>query len=114
MEPFTSAEDRDEVLNGGPLIVNGAILALEPFTHDLISSPHRLPRTTLWLRLPNLPPVCWNSAALELMLASTGQFIRMESMISKGRFTRVVEIDVSKPLAPGTDVKLEGLKLPVF
>jgi len=54
---FTSAQYRDLILDGGPWIVDDATLALEPWTPTFISSPHRLPRTVLWMLLPDLPSV---------------------------------------------------------
>ena len=40
---FTSAQYRDLILDGGPWIVDDAMLALEPWTPTFIPSPHRLP-----------------------------------------------------------------------
>ena len=42
---FTSAVDRDTVLNNGPYVVDDATLCLEPWSPVFMSSPHRLPRT---------------------------------------------------------------------
>ena len=108
---FTAAQDRDAILNGGPWIVDDATLALEPWMPMFVPSPNRLPRTVLWMRLPDLPSVCWNRAVLELIVA-TGRFIRIDdstSLLAKGRFARVtVEIDTANPLVLGTDFQLEG------
>ena len=54
---FTSASDRDEVLNDGPYVVDDATLALEPWSPTFVPSSDRLPRTVLWMRLPDLPTV---------------------------------------------------------
>ena len=82
-----------------------------------VPSPNRLPRTVLWMRLPDLPSVYWNRAVLELIVA-TGRFIRIDdstSLLAKGRFARVtVEIDTANPLVLGTDFQLEGLDLTIF
>lgn len=53
---FNSASYHDLVLNGGPWVVNNATLALELWTPSFIPSPTRLPRTVVWMRMPDLPP----------------------------------------------------------
>lgn len=99
-------------------MVDDATLTLEPWSPLFVLSLERLPQTVLWMRLPNLPSVCWTQSSLELIVAAAGRFVKMDdstSLLAKGRFARVaVEVDTGVPLVPGTDVVLEGLDLPVF
>jgi len=112
---LTSAGDRDEVFNNGPYVVDDATLA---WSLSFLPSPHRLSRTVLWMRLPNLPTVCWNAPTLELIISAAGRFVKMDesiSLMTKGRYARVVvDVDSSRPLVPGADVVLEGIDAPVF
>lgn len=106
------------MLTGGPWVVDDATLALEPWTPKFFPSNDRLSRTVLWMRLLNLPPICWNESILKLIVANAGGFIRSDdltSLLSKRRYARVVvEVDMATPLVPGTDIQLDGLDLPIF
>ena len=55
---------------------------------------------------------------LELIVSAAGRFVKMDestSLITKGRFARVaVEVDTARPLAPGTEVVLDGVDAPIF
>lgn len=55
---FSCERDRDMVLIDGPWVVDDATLALELWSPNFVPSPTQLPRTILWMRLPNLPPIC--------------------------------------------------------
>ena len=81
-------------------------------------SPECLPRTVLWMSIPNLSTVCWNASVLEHIVSAAGHFVRMDestSLIMKGHFARVtVKVDTSCHLVPGTDVFLEGVDVPLF
>lgn len=98
---FVSVQDRDVVLVGGPWVVNDSTLALEPWSPEFQPSPQRLPRTLLWMCLPDLPKVCWNPYSLKLIAEKARTFIRMDDstfLLMKGRFARVtVEVDTSSP-----------------
>lgn len=115
---FSCAEDRDSVLNGGPWIVDDATLTLEPWSPTFIPSPSALPRTVLWMRIPNLPSLCWNEPCIRLIVAAAGEFVKLDdstSLGTKGCFARVaIRVDTSKPLVPGTNVELEGFDLLVY
>lgn len=115
---FTSVTDRDVILTGGLWVVNGTALALETWSPLFVPSLERLPCTTLWMRLPNLPFVCWMQSTLELIAAAAGRFVGMDdstSLLAKGRIARVaLEVDTAIPLVPCTNVLLEGLDLPIF
>ena len=65
------------------------------------------------MRLPELPPSLWTRSALELIVSKTGKLVRFDQsleLLSKGSFARVaIELDLSKPLLPGTVIQLDGL-----
>ena len=77
-----------------------------------------LPRATVWLRLPYLPSALWTRSALELVVSGAGRLVRLDPAtepLTQGQFARVaVEIDLQRPLLPGSDVVLEGSDAPPF
>lgn len=112
---FSNPKDRDSVLFGGPWIVDDSTLGLELWSASFVPSPDRLPRTTLWMRIPDLPNLCWTQSALERIASAAGRFVRMDGTtadLSKLRFAKVaVEVDTQKPLVPGTDLDFEGVEI---
>ena len=75
-------------------------------------------RVTVWMRLPDLPPALWTRFALELIVAAAGHRVRLDEaieLLSKGRYARLaVEIDLARPLIPGSNLLLEGYDSPLF
>ena len=55
---------------------------------------------------------------LELIVFAAGHFVKMDgstSMMAKGRYAHItIEVDIGRPLTPGTDVILEGVDVPIF
>ena len=77
-----------------------------------------LSKCVVWLCLSDLPLMLWTQSALDLIVFKVGALVHLDQcteLLAKGRYARVaVESDLSKPLVPGTGIKLEGLNIPSF
>ena len=102
----------------GPRVIDNAVLALGSWTPEFQLSVDELPKCVVWVRLPDLPLLLWTQSVLSLVVSKARALVRLDNyteLLSKGRYVRVaVEINLSKPLLPGTDIKLEGLNVPSF
>ena len=76
------------------------------------------PKCVVWVRLPDLPPMLWTRSALKLIVSKAGSLLHLDKctdLLTKGRYARVaIEIILSNPLGPGTDIKLDDLSIPSF
>ena len=113
-----SASDHDKILYVGPYVVDDATLCLEPWLPSFWPSPDCLPRIVLWMRLRDLPTMCWNALALQLIIFAASKFVQMDestSFVTKCRYARVaVEVNMAIPLVTDTDMVLEGVDAPIF
>ena len=53
---FINTEDLHRVLLDGPWLLDDAVLALGAWTLEFQPSAGLLPRATIWMRSPKLPP----------------------------------------------------------
>nr|GMC62273.1 DUF4283 domain-containing protein [Ipomoea batatas] len=96
---FKNADDRDEVVVGGPYLLYGKRLFLEylPDNFDLDYKDYcKLP---VWVRLPNLPRKCWHAKALSRIATKLGKPLFMDRFTKeqkKGDYARIlVEMNCS-------------------
>ena len=75
---FTSTSDLDRVLLEGPWALDDAVFALGRWSPDCRSSLALLPRTTVSMRLPDLPHVLWTRSTISLIVAAAGRLVRVD------------------------------------
>ena len=94
------------------------MLVLQPWSSEFRPSQNFLPRTCLLLHLLDLPLVFWSPSALERIVSNVGSLMHLDEsteLLSKGRFARVVvEVDLSNPFLPGTEITIEDSVLSSF
>lgn len=119
VESFTLAEDhllfwfkmaeRDSILHGGPWVVAGQLLAMEPWVLDFKSGTNPIKMTMVYMHLPELPIEFRSTCRLLSIVEDTGSRITIDDFteqLKKIGFARVrVEIDSSLPLKPRVLIK---------
>ncbi|XP_038982119.1 uncharacterized protein LOC120110622 [Phoenix dactylifera] len=113
---FKTTTDRDRAMSNGPWVVAGQLLAMEPWSPDLVTGHDAVKTAVVWLCLPRLPVEYWNSATILEIEAEAGRPIAIDSLTEQRKvmgFARVrVAIDVIAPLLP--DVQLHGTRRPLW
>ncbi|XP_061362323.1 uncharacterized protein LOC133306059 [Gastrolobium bilobum] len=99
---FSSVEDLNLALTGGPWVLMGHYLAIrkwEPFFNPHKANIHRV---AAWVRLPGIPQEFCVPAFLKLIGNRVGKVLKVDKITStgdRGKFARLcVELDLSKSL----------------
>ncbi|KAJ0979702.1 hypothetical protein J5N97_015176 [Dioscorea zingiberensis] len=122
-----SDEVKQQLLYGGPWMVNGIILQLAPWQPYFEPAFTKLMKAMVWVRLHNLPVDFWEMETLEIYTEQIGTLLKVDEYtetLAKTRFARVcMEIDLSLPLKRGfwlldgekrVFVMVQYEKLPMF
>lgn len=75
---FTTEEERDTILRGGPLVVAGQLLAMEPWVPDFVPGTIPIKMTMVWMRLPGLPIEFWSPRRLLSIVNEAGNLIAID------------------------------------
>ncbi|CAA0825250.1 Unknown protein, partial [Striga hermonthica] len=99
---FTTKEDRDSVLEGGPYTIYGRTLMLKTLPKLFRFGDDDTKIVPVWVQLPYLPLECWNAKAIGKIASIIGKPISTDKLTeTKDRcnFARIlVELDVSEEL----------------
>ncbi|KAL0315181.1 UNVERIFIED_CONTAM: hypothetical protein Scaly_2881200 [Sesamum calycinum] len=99
---FARAEDRQQILAGGPYFVYGRPLLLKTMPDCFEFKEDDISLTPVWATLPSLPLECWHPNALGKIGSRLGTPIAMDSLTMKMErvsYARIlVEVDASKKL----------------
>jgi len=84
------------------------MLVVGPLTSEFRSTVAEIPKCMVWMRLHELPPPLWTQSVLSLIVAKVKTLVRLDDcteLLTKGSYAQVaVEINLSKPLLPGTNI----------
>ncbi|KAL4311843.1 hypothetical protein GQ457_01G028380 [Hibiscus cannabinus] len=117
---FAKEEDYVHVLTGGPWVVYGSYLTVQPWSRNFSTNSEYPERIMVWVRLPKLPYRYYTKSLFRYIANAIGQVVRIDYNTEdgkRGRFARLaVTIDLNKPLVSGIvidgtqqDIEYEGL-----
>ena len=99
---FSSSEDYDKVLRGGPWFVGEHFLAIRPWEPYFKASEAKLSSMAVWVKLPDLPIEFYDKEMLKKIGKAIGLVLCIDSYIaseSRGSYARLcIQIDLEKPL----------------
>ncbi|XP_030934168.1 uncharacterized protein LOC115959762 [Quercus lobata] len=99
---FSSSDDFDVVLRGGPWFLGEYFLAIKPWEPYFIASEAKLSSVAVWVRFPELPIEFYDAAVLREIGSVIGPVLRIDSYTAsetRGGYARLcVQIDLDKPL----------------
>ena len=99
---FSSNEDYDKVLKGGPWFVGEHFLAIKQWEPYFKASEAKLSSVAMWVRLPELLIEFYDAAVLREIGSAIGPVLRIDSYTaseSRGSYARLcVQVDLEKPL----------------
>ena len=99
---FSSKEDYDKVLKGGPWFVGEHYLSVRKWEPKFQAAKATVTSLATWIRLPELPIEFFHPETLRSIGNRIGRFIRIDAItntIARGRFARLcVQLDMDKPL----------------
>ncbi|KAI9079455.1 hypothetical protein K1719_038537 [Acacia pycnantha] len=116
MATFDLEEDYTKVLTGGPWMLFGAYLVVQPWTLNFDPSLSVMSKVVVWVRIPGLSFRYYHKTALQAIGTLLGEVIRVDPMTEnrgRGRYARIdVLMDLLKPLVPWikVDGKLHGIE----
>jgi hypothetical protein len=109
---FTNPKDKERVLEGRPWVFEGSLFLVEDFDGSKAPSQFTFDRAAFWVRMIDLPLACMGRDIGNKIGASMGVVEAVDTDargMGWGEFLRVkVQIDLSKPLARGRKINIEG------
>ncbi|KAI9094157.1 hypothetical protein K1719_026739 [Acacia pycnantha] len=107
---FDLEEDYIKVLTGGPWMVYGSYLTVQPWTLDFDPTTAIVSRVVAWIRIPGLSIRYYHKSTLRAIGALIGEVVKIDYMTEargRGKYARMaVIIDLSSPLIP--HIKVDG------
>ncbi|XP_028803235.1 uncharacterized protein LOC114758351 [Neltuma alba] len=97
---LSNERDYTEVLLGGPWVIFGHYLTVQPWTPDFSPWTHRTSHVMGWIRLPSLPAKYYKKSVIKAIGEVLGKVLRINyntASRERGRFARMaVLIDLSR------------------
>ncbi|KAL4278708.1 hypothetical protein GQ457_03G007490 [Hibiscus cannabinus] len=117
---FALVEDFQKVLSGGPWVIYGNYLTVQPWSRGFSTTEAHPSHIMVWVRLPKLPYRYYTKSMFRHIANAIGKVVRVDSNTSegkRGRFARLaIIVDLRKPLVSGIvidghrqDIEYEGL-----
>ncbi|KAL4304528.1 hypothetical protein GQ457_10G007360 [Hibiscus cannabinus] len=117
---FAIEEDFNKVLTGGPWVIYGTYLTVQPWHRNFSTNEDYPSQIMVWVRLPNLPYRYYSKSLFRYIAATIGKVVRVDYNTSegkRGRFARLaIMVDLGKPLISWIiidghrqDIEYEGL-----
>ncbi|KAL4295604.1 hypothetical protein GQ457_12G007870 [Hibiscus cannabinus] len=117
---FALAEDFQKVLTGGPWVIYGSYLTVQPWNRNFSTTEAHPSHTMVWVRLPKLPYRYYTKSLFRHIAAAIGKVVKVDYNTEEGkqgRFARLsIIVDLYRPLVSGIiidgyrqDVEYEGL-----
>ncbi|KAI9108992.1 hypothetical protein K1719_019947 [Acacia pycnantha] len=107
---FALEEDHLKVLTGGPWMIYGAYLTVQPWSLEFDAKTGIVSKVVAWIRIPGLSIRYYHKSTLRVIGTLLGEEVKidyMTEMRGRGKYTRVaVIIDLLKPLIPS--IKVDG------
>ncbi|XP_050205722.1 uncharacterized protein LOC126655541 [Mercurialis annua] len=123
MVRFYSMEDYTTALSGGPWVLFGHYLTVQPWNPSFSPDNINVASVTAWVRFPGLPIQYYSNHVLKAIASTIGHVIRIDyntEAMERGKFARLaINLDLSKPLISrilidGRVQKIEYEGLPII
>ncbi|XP_025625692.1 uncharacterized protein [Arachis hypogaea] len=102
MVKFDAGEDREEVMLGGPWLIDGHYVAVKPWDIDFRPCEESFGSTLVWVRISGLPIWCYQEQAMMRIASAIGVPIKVDlatKLAERGRYARVcVQINLGLPV----------------
>ncbi|KAL4324934.1 hypothetical protein GQ457_11G026940 [Hibiscus cannabinus] len=99
---FRSQSDYLNIFAGGPWVIFGSYLTVEPWSEDFSTAQPHPRKVIAWIRLPGLPVTLYKRSIIQEIGECIGSVVRIDYQTDSGRcgrFSRMaVTIDLHKPL----------------
>ncbi|KAI9115281.1 hypothetical protein K1719_013600 [Acacia pycnantha] len=107
---FALEEDYMKVLTGGPWMVYGAYLTVQPWSLDFDAKTSVVSKMVAWIRIPGLSFRYYHKSTLRAIGTLLGEVVKIDYMTEtrgRGKYARVtILIDLLRPLIPW--IKVDG------
>ncbi|KAI9084524.1 hypothetical protein K1719_033512 [Acacia pycnantha] len=107
---FDLEEDYTKVLTGGPWMVFGAYLAVQPWSIDFDPRTTKVSNVVVWVRIPGLSFRYYHKSTLRAIGMLLGDVVKLDYTTEtrgRGRYARIaVMVDLQNPLIPW--IKVDG------
>ncbi|KAI9124795.1 hypothetical protein K1719_004122 [Acacia pycnantha] len=107
---FALEEDYLKVLTGGPWMIYGAYLTVQPWSLDFNAQTDIVSKVVAWVRIPRLSIRYYHKSTLRAIGALLGEVVKIDYMTEsrgRGKYARIaIIIDLLKPLIPC--IKVDG------
>ncbi|KAL4353088.1 hypothetical protein GQ457_06G029840 [Hibiscus cannabinus] len=108
---FANAADVSRVLIGGPWVIYGNYLTVQPWSRNFSTDVDHPEEIVVWARLPGLPYRHYTKSMFRYIASVIGRVVKIDYNTSegkRGRFARLAAVvDLNKPLVPG--VLIDGI-----
>ncbi|KAL4284707.1 hypothetical protein GQ457_16G009890 [Hibiscus cannabinus] len=109
---FAKEEDYVRVLTGGPWVIYGSYLTVQPWSRNFSTNSEYPEKIMVWVRLPKLPYRYYTKSLFRYIANAIGHVVRIDYNTEdgkRGRFARLaVTIDLNKPLV--SDIVIDGTR----
>ncbi|CAA0833242.1 Unknown protein, partial [Striga hermonthica] len=99
---FRTIEDVVQVLTGGPYVVGGSYMHVQPWSMEFDALNEELISTVAWIRLPGLPPHLYHKKIFRTIGQIVGKVVKIDhqmAALTRGKYARlVIMVDLTKPL----------------
>lgn len=99
---FSNPQDYHTALFGGPWVIFGHYLSVQPWTRDFSPLAHSISSVIAWIRLPLLPVRYYQKQVIRAVGQALGKVVRIDYNTEaghRGRFARLaVVVDLGLPL----------------
>ncbi|XP_050217715.1 uncharacterized protein LOC126668568 [Mercurialis annua] len=99
---FYSMEDYINALSGGPWVLFGHYLTVQPWSPEFSSDKINATSVTAWVRFPGLPIQYYHNNVLKAIAKTLGKVIKIDfntEARERGKFARLaINLDLTKPL----------------
>lgn len=112
---FSSAEDRNFALTGGPWMIGGSYLVIQQWEPYFRATEETIKSMAVWVRISGLPLEFMNVDFLEQLGDYLGTSLKVDMTTvhqTRGKFARIcVQIDLNKPLKTFLELERAWCKL---
>ncbi|KAL4377977.1 hypothetical protein GQ457_02G032980 [Hibiscus cannabinus] len=109
---FALEEDVSKVLSGGPWLIYGNYLTVQPWSRSFSTEKDHPDKIVVWARLPGLPYQYYTKSMFRCIAGVLGKVVRIDYNTSegkRGKFVRLaLVVDLNKPLV--SYVIIDGIK----
>ncbi|KAL4272914.1 hypothetical protein GQ457_13G010250 [Hibiscus cannabinus] len=117
---FAIEDDFHKVLSGGPWVIYGSYLTVQPWSRHFNSEEDHPSHIMVWVRLPKLPYRYYTKSLFKYIAATIGDIVRVDYNTEEGKRGRsarlAIIVDLKKPLISGIiidgkrqDIEYDGL-----